>query len=43
MEVKLNGYSATIDIYHEQKGYVCGDFLIEKDFDTDLLEVRDDK
>jgi hypothetical protein len=24
VEVKLNGYSATIDIYHEQKGYVCG-------------------
>lgn len=24
MEVKLNGYSATIDIYHEKNGYVCG-------------------
>jgi len=24
VEFKLNGYSATIDIYHEENGYVCG-------------------
>lgn len=24
MEIKLNGYSATIDIYREKNGYVCG-------------------